>query len=84
MRADLIVDHERRSALAGFLERLAKGEADPQEWQHFAVAHYGDEALERVRRDCVRFCIQTSEHSWSEAEVDQIHAWARELRGTPG
>ena len=78
------MDPKRRMLFADFLERLADGDIETGEWQEFAVTHYRDESLERVRRDCVRLCIQKPERGWSEQETDQIREWARELRRMPG
>jgi hypothetical protein len=74
----------QRLAFADFLDRLASGAADTEQWQTFAVTHYFDNVLEEIRRRCVRVAIQVPErNSWSEEERIQLRAWARELRGSP-
>ena len=79
MSNDHHVDHRHRHAFAAFLERLATGEADPEQWQRLVVNHYLDDTLERVRRDCVRLRMQNEAMRWSREEKDRIHAWVQEL-----
>jgi hypothetical protein len=75
-------DLEWRTLFVDLLVRLARGEVESWQWNELAVAHYSDETLERVRRDCVRLSIQKPDRCWSAEEIEQIHAWAQELRGT--
>lgn len=70
-----------RLTFADFLDRLALGQASPEEWRSRAVAHYGDEVLEDVRRRCVRLAIGSSSWGdWSASEREGFRALATELR----
>ncbi len=69
-----------RELFAAFLERLATGEADREQWERLVVNHYLDETLERIRRDCVRIRIGNEAMRWSAEEQSRIHDWIRELR----
>ncbi len=70
-----------RLAFADFLDRLAVGRASPEEWESLAVAHYGDEVLEDVRRRCVRLAIGSSSWGdWTASEREGFRALAAELR----
>jgi hypothetical protein len=73
-------DIGRRCAFANFLEQLASSGSIPREqWQTFVVTHYPDDALEEIRRQCVRLAISVDERNdWSEGERLQLKAW--ELR----
>jgi hypothetical protein len=70
-----------RLTFADFLDRLALGQASLGEWQSLAVAHYGDEVLEDVRRRCVRLANGASSWGdWSASEREGFRALATELR----
>lgn len=70
-----------RLTFAGFLDRLALGQASPEEWGSLAVTHYDDEMLEDVRRRCVRLAIRSSSWGdWSAFEREGFRDLAIELR----
>ncbi|MDB4947090.1 MAG: hypothetical protein JWP97_6624 [Labilithrix sp.] len=77
-------DHEARAAFLAFLERFAKGNADPHQWQELVVTHYLDATLERTRQDCVRLRARNGDMHWSTAEHEQIQSWIRTLRTAGG
>ena len=80
MHDDSKVDHEQRQLFAAFLERFASGDIDPSQWERLVVNHYGDQTLERIRRDCVRIRMQNEAMRWSPEERRRIQDWTRELR----
>ena len=43
-----------RETLAVFILRALAKQDGPGEWEHFMVAHYADQEMERARRECVR------------------------------
>lgn len=43
-----------RETLAAFILRALAKQDGPGEWEHFMVAHYADQKMERARRECVR------------------------------
>ncbi len=72
-----------RLTFADFLDRLALDQTSTEEWQTLVVGHYGDEALEEVRRRCVRLTIELTEgiwHRWSASEREEFRSLASELR----
>jgi hypothetical protein len=74
-------DPDARLSFADFLDRLALGQASPEEWQSLAVEHYRDEVLEDVRRRCVLLAISSSIWGdWSASEREGFQALASELR----
>jgi hypothetical protein len=76
-----MVDIVRRRAFADFLERLARGEGRPDDWDEYAVNHYKDETLEECRRNCVRLSIEAGEpFPRTDEHRAQLRAWASELR----
>jgi hypothetical protein len=76
-----MADPDLRFAFAELLDRLALGQATAEEWQTLAVAHYGDEVLEDVRRRCVRLAIDSlAWGDWSTSEREGFHSLATELR----
>jgi hypothetical protein len=73
---------DSRLRFADFLDRLAADCASAEEWQAHAVAHYGDELLEDVRRRCVRLAVNAANWGkWSAHERDGFRSLAAELRG---
>ncbi|WP_404304965.1 hypothetical protein [Neorhodopirellula lusitana] len=56
-----------------FLHRLNAGTATYAHWQALCVAHYRDDKLERVRRDCVRhFLHHETLDSLTDVDRDMI------------
>ncbi|AFY41596.1 hypothetical protein [Nostoc sp. PCC 7107] len=54
---------------------------DSEKWQTLVVKHYFDEVVEAMRRQLIRFTIQSPEpHIWSEKEKTQLLTWMTELR----
>ena len=80
MRDGIKVDLEYRKLFVAFVERLASGEADREQWQQLVVNHYLDETLERIRRDVGRLRMQNEAMRWSPGEAERIQAWLRDLR----
>lgn len=73
-------DQQQRALFVAFLERFVNGEVDPEGWETLVVNHYIDEALERVRRECVRLSLGNEAMQWSAEERESILACIRELR----
>lgn len=73
-------DRQQREFFVAFLERFVNGDVDPDRWDTLVVNHYLDEALERVRRECVRLRVGNEAMHWSEEERTSILACIRELR----
>lgn len=71
----------QRQVFAEFLERLACGDVNSEEWQTLVVNHYFDEVLEEIRRQLVSLTILFPEtYVWSEKEKTQLLTWVTELR----
>lgn len=69
---------------ADFLDRLAAGNVDDDEWSRFIVTHYSDEFLEEVRR-CTARLMQNRlvQSDGTHEEVQTLHSWAITLRSHP-
>lgn len=73
-----------RRQFADFLDRLATGSVESDEWASFAVTHYPDEAIEAIRRSAVR--LQSLDLGPPPDSVEArkiILAWAESLRSFP-
>lgn len=72
-----------RQQFADFLDRLAAGTVDSDEWSSFAVVHYPDEFLEEMRRCTVRLGIGELPHALDSTEGRQwLRAWAAAIRSS--
>ena len=74
------VDQDQRDHFVAFLERLADGQADLEDWERLVVDHYRDVMLERVRREVVRVRMRNEAMRWSAEEHGEILGWICELR----
>jgi hypothetical protein len=75
-----------RSLLASFIEYAAKGVIKEQEWFRFVVAHYQDPLMEAARVECARILGAGRVGELSrvpQADLERLHAIARQLRETP-
>lgn len=73
----------QRLIFADFLERLALGNVNSEEWQTLVVNHYFDDLLEEIRSQLVRLTIQFPETNiWSGQEKTQLLIWANKLRSS--
>jgi hypothetical protein len=73
----------KRLEFADFLDRLAKEKVTRNDWNQFAVAHYADENLERLRQQLVQLAIghdQPEAPSWSNLDRRQFQMWSDQLR----
>lgn len=71
-----------RQQFADFLDRLANGTVDSDEWSSFVVTHYSDESVEDARRMTAEMaCGYTDVKIHSEAGADLLRSWAVQLRG---
>ena len=76
-----MVNLTKRHAFAEFLDRLAAGTCDQNDWDEYVVNHYYDETLERRRRDCARLAIESGEpFPRTDEHRTQLRVWAEELR----
>ena len=73
-----------RSEFAGFLERLAaaKGGVSGVDWNRYAVTHYPDAEIEKMRRKVVRFAIRWTGGDWPELNCELYFEWARRIRNS--
>ena len=72
-----------RRQFADFLDRLASGEFDSDEWSSLIVTHYPDEFLEEMRRCTVRLTQDRLVHkSDSEQGNHTLRAWAIAIRSS--
>jgi len=70
-----------RRQFADFLDRLAAGQVDKDEWSSFVITHYPDEFLEEMRRCTVRLAIGHLVHKVESNEGKQtLRAWAIAIR----
>lgn len=82
-KVSAMVDETRRRAFADFLDRLAAGGWNRDEWGEYAVNHYHDETLEEYRRNCVRLSIEAGEpFPRTDEHRTQLRTWASELRAS--
>ena len=72
-----------RRQFADFLDRLASGEVDNDEWSSFIVTQYPDEFLEEMRRCTVRLTQDRLVHKAdSEQGNHTLRAWAIAIRSS--
>jgi hypothetical protein len=71
----------QREEFAKFLEVLAAGRSDTEQWSRHVVAHYHDDLLESVRRQVVRLAIVPGNQlSFPLEHAEQLMQWADGLR----
>ena len=72
-----------RQQFADFLDRIAIGEVESEEWSSFVVLQYPDEFLEEMRRCTVRLSIGHLEQAMDSDEGRQLlRAWAIAIRSS--
>lgn len=72
-----------RQQFADFLDRLASGIVDSDEWSSFIVTHYPDEFLEEMRRCTVRLVQNRLVHKAGSDEGNlTLRSWAIAIRSS--
>ena len=62
-----------RESFAAFIVEALNGETDDADWQRFMVAHYADQEMESIRRQCVRVIACQSNGNSALVPVEEIN-----------
>jgi hypothetical protein len=66
----------RRREFLAFVDRLAEGKSSREDWDRFAVTHYGEAEIEAARVSLVRVAVHAVRWSWPGVP-DEVRAEAR-------